>query len=99
MGLGTGGKVEYSWQKAAEPPACTGDSASVPGAEYKQQPLTRRTGEEGKSIHLRDMNCKQSREFNEGGNMTVLVFANLQEQKYTLIVTPPQRELTTQLEK
>lgn len=38
---------------------------------------------------VRDVNCKQLREFSEGGGMIGLVFLNLQEEKCTLIITPP----------
>lgn len=70
-----------------------------PGTEYKQRPLTWWREEEGKSIHLRDVNYKQLREFSEGGEMIALVFMDLQEEKHTLIATLPQREPTTQLKK
>lgn len=60
-----------------------------PGTEYKQRPLTWWREEEGKSIHLRDVNYKQLREFSEGGEMIALVFMDLQEEKHTLIATLP----------
>lgn len=48
--------------------------------------------EEGKSICLRDMNCKQMKEFGGGGGMIALVFMDLQEEKCILRATSPQRE-------